>query len=255
MPFSAFVLATTKFGTLIVNRFDHHEPEHGFSSGVGAEVLEFGEYAPEEAMQLFRLMQFRRQLAGDGVVVVDCGANIGAHTVNWAQAMRGWGGVLAIEAQERVFYALAGNIALNNCFNARAIHAAVGAFAGMMKIPQLDHCKPANFAGLHLRPTDRDPGQSVSYDSGMAWVDAITIDRLGLERVDIIKIDVESMEPEVMDGARETIRAKRPIIYAEHNLCGIDNIKAKLPGYSFKFLAGLENNVLCVHEDDMRLLK
>lgn len=255
MPFSAFVLATTKFGTLIVNRFDHHEPEDGWSSGVGAEILEFGEYAPEEALQLFCLMQFRRQLAGDGVVVVDCGANIGAHTVNWAQAMRGWGSVVAIEAQERVFYALAGNIALNNCFNAKAIHAAVGSFSGMMRIPQLDHTRPANFAGLHLRPTDRDPGQAVSYDSGMTMVNAITIDRLGLERVDLIKIDVESMEPEVLEGARETITKQHPIVYAEHNLCGIDNIKSRLPGYEFRLLAGLENNVLCVHEDDLRLLK
>ena len=44
--------------------------------------------------------------------------------------MTGWGIVIAIEAQERIYYALAGNLALNNCFNARAIHAAVSTAPG-----------------------------------------------------------------------------------------------------------------------------
>ena len=32
--------------------------------------------------------------------------------------MFGWGTVIAIEAQERVYYALCGNITINNCLNA-----------------------------------------------------------------------------------------------------------------------------------------
>jgi FkbM family methyltransferase len=51
-------------------------------------------------------------------VAIDCGANIGTHTIEWAKKMTGWGAVIGIEAQERIFYALAGNIAINNCFNA-----------------------------------------------------------------------------------------------------------------------------------------
>jgi FkbM family methyltransferase len=59
------------------------------------------------------------------VVALDCGANIGVHSVEWARLMKDWGSVIAVEAQERVFYALAGNLTLQNCFNARAIWAAV----------------------------------------------------------------------------------------------------------------------------------
>jgi len=40
--------------------------------------------------------------------------------------MTGWDHVLSFEAQERLYYAVAGNIARNNCFNVKAIHAAVG---------------------------------------------------------------------------------------------------------------------------------
>ena len=78
----------------------------------------------------------RRRFHGDGVVAIDCGANIGVHTVEWAIAMTGWGSVVAIEAQERIYYALAGNIAINNCFNAIA-HARGGIVrdSGVMGIP------------------------------------------------------------------------------------------------------------------------
>ena len=47
------------------------------------------------------------------------GANIGVHTVEWARHMYGWGNVIAIEAQERLYYSLCGNISLNNCLNVR----------------------------------------------------------------------------------------------------------------------------------------
>src|SRR5260370_16749261 len=46
-------------------------------------------------------------------------------TIEWAKRMTGWGSVLAIEAQERIYYALAGNIALNNCFNSVPLPATI----------------------------------------------------------------------------------------------------------------------------------
>ena len=49
------------------------------------------------------------------------------------------------------FYALAGNIAINNCFNARAINAAVSSTCGTMRIPSLDYRKPASFGSLELK--------------------------------------------------------------------------------------------------------
>jgi FkbM family methyltransferase len=44
-------------------------------------------------------------------VAVDVGANVGAFTVLWGRHIMGWGFVHAFECQERIFYALAGNIA------------------------------------------------------------------------------------------------------------------------------------------------
>jgi hypothetical protein len=64
----------------------------------------------------------------------------------------GWGSVIAIEAQERIYYALAGNIAINNCFNAIAMHAAVSSEPGVMQIPTPDYFQPSSFGNLELKP-------------------------------------------------------------------------------------------------------
>jgi hypothetical protein len=110
----AFVLASSDHGTMIVNRFDYHMVDADNTSA----------FDPVSVELTTSLLKLRRQHFGDGITAIDCGANIGVFTVEWARAMTGWGNVIAIEAQERVFYALAGNIAINNCFNARAIFAA-----------------------------------------------------------------------------------------------------------------------------------
>ena len=98
-----------------------------------------------------QLLKTRRQNFGDGVFAIDCGANIGVHTIEWAQLMYGWGEVISFEAQERIFYALAGNITLNNCFNARAIWAAVGAESGFINVPMPDYFVPSSFGSLEIK--------------------------------------------------------------------------------------------------------
>jgi len=141
----AFVIAATDHGTMIVNRFDYHitRDSRKIGFGVGFDLLGKGSFNPAEVNLVFRLLDLRRQHLGDGVVAIDCGANIGVYTVEWAKHMTGWGSLIAIEAQEWIYYALAGNIAINNCFNARAIHAAVAERQGTMKIPVLDQASAA----------------------------------------------------------------------------------------------------------------
>ena len=122
----AFVLAATNHGSMIVNRFDQRMLDTDRGYGVGYQLLETGSCDSLEVELATQLLELRRRYHGDGVLALDCGANIGVHTVEWATAMSGWGSVMAVEPQERLYYALAGNIALNNCFNAVAMHAAVG---------------------------------------------------------------------------------------------------------------------------------
>jgi FkbM family methyltransferase len=211
-----FVLAASSHGPLIVNRFDYSRTGDRFF-GVGGEILETAAFGPQEIELVLGTLRCRRQYFGDGVAMIDCGANIGVHTVECAIEMTGWGSVLAIEAQERVYYALAGNIALNNCFNARALHAAVAAQDGTMRVPVPDYLSPASFGSLELRPqTNEFIGQKIDYSPGaMQEIRCLKLDSLALPRVDLVKIDVEGMELDVLTGARQLIAKHQPILQVE----------------------------------------
>lgn len=125
-----FILASTNHGTMIVNRNDHNG-----SCGVGFQLLSTSSFDPREIGFLLELLNFRRINFGDGLVVIDCGSNIGTHTVEFGRHMHGWGRVISFEAQEIVYYALAGNVVINNCLNVSARNCAVGSAEGFMKVP------------------------------------------------------------------------------------------------------------------------
>jgi FkbM family methyltransferase len=151
-----------------------------------------------------------------------------------------------------VFYALAGNIALNNCFNVRAILAAVTRQAGVMRIPQPDPLAPASFGSLELRGRAATEfiGQAVAYgEDHLVTVPALAIDDLKLQRLDLLKLDVEGMELEALAGAARTIAAARPLILAEHFKTGRQPLAEALErlGYVTHDL-GLD--LLAAHADD-----
>ncbi|WP_035446910.1 FkbM family methyltransferase [Asaia prunellae] len=217
---AAFVLASTDHGTMIINRFDYHRTgaeDHAY--GVGFSLLEDGHFEPGDVLCLKDILSVQRRLRGQGVVALDIGANLGVHTIEWAKHMSGWGNVLAIEAQERIFYALCGNISINNCFNARAANIAAGNQVTTMKIPVPDYCSPGSFGSLELQPRPQTEfiGQSINYaEHAMAEVSVRTIDSFALPRLDLIKIDVEGMEMAVLEGAINTIKTLRPVMFIEH---------------------------------------
>ena len=200
--------------------------EHGH--GVGGEILGCGAYGGLETSLLVAFAHKRRESHGDGVVAIDGGANIGAMTLELGRHMTGWGSVLAIEPQERIFYCLCGNIALGNLFNVRAIHGALtGRNEDSILVPVVDYRLPANFGGLGLRSdkrTDRYP------------VRAYKLDDLAGDRCDLLKLDIEGMEVEVLAAADRTLRMLRPVIWAETNICGQDEFSGLLTarGYTVK---------------------
>lgn len=247
-----FVLAAANHGSMIVNRLDYRVVDGQRAYGVGHQILNAACFDPEEIDLLLALLRLRRKHYSDGVMALDCGANIGALTLEWARFMHGWGQVLAFEPQERLFYALAGNLALNNCFNATARWAAVGSEDGTIRIPLPDYTQPASFGSLELRQREStEPiGQAVSYDDArLAPVAQVRIDSLDLPRVDLIKIDVEGMELEVLAGAAATLAAQRPVLMIEVIKSDRARIESLLLGLGYRwFPVGI--NLLAVHEGD-----
>jgi len=248
----AFILAASNHGTLIVNRNDFNVMANGNGYGVGYQILATSSFDPEEVDMATALLSLRRQYFGDGVVAIDCGANIGVHTVEWAKHMYGWGSIEGFEAQERIFYALAGNVAINNCMNATVHYAAIGAENGQMKVPVADPLIPASFGSLELKQGagNEHIGQHISYsDDAMRDVRLRSIDSYCWPRVDFIKIDVEGMEDDVLKGAKETIANSIPILIIETIKTDMIWVNNFLSDYGYKhYHFGI--NLLCIHESD-----
>lgn len=252
-----FVLASSNHGTMIVNRNDYHMVNDTDGYGVGHQIFQNSQFDPQEVAMVLQLLTLRRELFGDGVAALDIGANIGVHTVEWARHMHGWGKVIAVEAQERIFYALAGNIAINNCFNAEAHHAALGAQEGELKIPRPDYLKPASFGSLELRQSEKNEfiGQPIDYSAqGSQTVRMITVDGLKLPRLDFIKMDIEGMELEGLAGALKTLEAHKPQMLIESLKTDGEALRRLLDAQGYRqYQMGI--NVLAIHAGDPSLGK
>ena len=246
---AAFVLTATNHGPLLVNRHDYHLVGNG-GYGVGYQLLNNAAFDQEEIDFALQLLETRKENFGSTVVALDCGANIGAHTIEWAKFMHGWGNVIAFEAQERIFYALAGNITMNNCFNARAIWAAVGAHEGEIGVPIPDYFTPASFGSLEIRQkaTTEYIGQKIDY-SHLCPTRLMSIDSLNLARVDFIKIDIEGMEVEALQGAQATIDHHHPLLLIEKIKSNEQDLTSFLTQRGYK-LYSIGINILAVHHSD-----
>ncbi len=248
------MLVNTTHGTMIVNRNDYRMVSENAGFGVGFQLMNTSSYDLPEVALTLDLLRARRASFGDGVVAIDCGANIGVHTIEWARCMSGWGRVYSFEPQEKIYYALAGNIALNNCFNVTARLAAVGAKCGTLALPEVNYCVPSSFGSLELNPGDANEyiGQNIDYEHAAQQVDLLTLDSLDLPRIDLIKIDVEGMELEVLQGAQQSIARSHPQLLVEVIKSDEKAITDVLvaAGYSL-FPVGL--NVLAVHASDPTL--
>jgi len=243
----SFVLINSDYGALIINRLDRN-PEN---MGVGAQIMDHGCYDPGELDDIKNFLLFRREVYGNGVTMLDCGANIGATSLPAARLMKDWGRVIAVEAQERIYYALAGNIALHNLYNVKATLGAISDRCGEMTVPVPDYTKPGSFGSLELkdRVHRENIGQDISYDYLAATVPCFTIDSLKLERLDFLKMDIEGMEIEGIAGAAETLRTCKPILQIEAIKVDGDGLVKALEKFGYLTMP-VDKNIIGIHRDD-----
>lgn len=248
----AFILTSSNHGTMIVNRNDYHmiDKERGY--GVGYQILATSSFDQQEVDIVMQLLLERRKLFGDGVVAVDLGANIGVHTIEWSKLMYGWGHVIAVEAQERLFYALAGNVAINNCFNAKAIWGAIGDRDGFINVPVPDYLSSGSFGSMEIIPSDKNEyiGQVIDYSPEKTIKTRLfTIDSLNLHRIDLIKIDVEGMELNALYGGVSSIQQFKPILIIERIKVNEQELKNFLVNVGY-IIFELGINIVAVHKTD-----
>ena len=181
-----------KHGLFMYNRND---------AFVGRGLALYGEWCEFE-IQLLRL--FVRL----GDTVIDAGANIGTHTVAFANLVGPGGTVHAFEPQRRNFQMLAGNVALNALENVFCHQKAVGEAASEIRLPPMPPADTHfNFSAVALSQ-DAEAGETVP---------VVTLDSLGLSSCRLIKLDIEGMEPKALAGARGLIGRCRPFLYVENN--------------------------------------
>jgi FkbM family methyltransferase len=245
---NAFVLTSTDVGSMIINRFDYHKVNNG-TIGVGFNLLESSVFDAPELNVIMQVLSLIRQHKGDGVIFLDGGANIGVHTVTMGRLMYGWGNVISVEAQERIFYALAGNVTINNLFNVRVLWNALSNKKETIEISVPDYQLPASFGSIEMIQTESSEfvGQQLT---NKEQVQAITIDSLNLPRLDYLKLDVEGMEELVLEGAKKTIKRCRPIIQLEVLKSDKQNLIDTLKKYNYVTLNLNQENTLSLHVDD-----
>ena len=183
-------LKDCRYGKMLYNFHDQY---------VGRSLDIYGEYSESE-VALFRL------IVRPGDVVVEVGANLGAHTIPLAQMTGSHGAVIAFEPQRLIYQTLCANAAINSLIHVFANCAAVGNTSGVLKVPILDPTKEVNFGGYSV----------AGHDTGEI-VPVTTLDSLGLTGCRLLKVDVEGMELEVLQGADNVIRTFLPALYVEND--------------------------------------
>ena len=178
----------TEDGTVLYNPNDTY---------VGKSIKLYGRYQLEEIKVFDKYVQ-------EGDTVLDIGANIGTHTLWFANKVGESGFVMAFEPQRLIFQTLCANMALNSIKHVDCKQLGVGFSKRLVTVPVLDPLKENNFGGLSI--DGHSEGEPVAI---------CRVDDIGLSRCDFIKMDVEGMEPEALQGAMNTIVKCRPVLYIE----------------------------------------
>jgi FkbM family methyltransferase len=168
-------------------------------------LVNHGEYEPTELAIISQLVRSSR-------IVLDVGANIGWYSLHLGRLLRESGGkVYSFEPVPQTYAELVHNIALNVFSDSiMPFNMALGEAAKMLQfyIPAFTGSVAAS--SRKLFPDD---------ENRVVECPVVTLDEFiamqQIEQVDFIKCDVEGSELFVLQGARETIAAHRPIIMIE----------------------------------------
>jgi FkbM family methyltransferase len=175
-----------RYGQMIYNAHDTY---------VGRALDLYGEFCQGEVELLLRIVQ-------PGQVVVEVGANTGAHTLVFARQTGRSGAVVAFEPHRVLFQTLAANMALNHVSTVRCQPVALGENVGAIGVPPVDYTIELDFGALVL---GNHPG---SEPAVMA-----PLDGFNLHRCDFLAIDTCGSEDQVLRGAVNLLERTRPTIY------------------------------------------
>lgn len=177
------------------------------NEGIDFSIYVLGAFEPST-------VRFYRKVLQSGDIVLDIGANIGAHTLPFAKCVAPAGKVYAFEPTEFAYNKLVENLALNPELDGIVVsnHMLLNAPGDLQAPSEIYSSWPLNPAG-HVH--EKHLGQL----RPLGGVKIDTVDSYcavnGITRIDWIKIDVDGNETTVLQGSTRTLRNMRPKLIIE----------------------------------------
>ena len=239
---SAFVAVKSKHGKIVINLNDIY---------ISSEIMGNGKWEMDEINFLKSLLTECRNQYGEGVIALDCGANLGVHTLEFSKLMKSWGEVYSFEPQQPIFDAMCETLSLNSCLNVQTYNLALGSKEGFIEVPSLDYSKKLNFGGLELNENNTTPKiDDLNIETSKYYkVKLKTLDSFNFSRVDLIKIDVEGMELEVLKGSKKILKDLKPIIFYENTKTNSSELKDFLIENNYVVIKEINKNFIAINRD------
>lgn len=137
------------------------------------------------------------EVVGEGMVVIDCGANIGYYTLLAAKLVGERGKVFAFEPEPSNYALLVKNIEANGYHNVVPARKAISDRTGSITLSLADD------------PSGHSLGQiAQEHARGSITVDSVTLDEFleqNITPVDVIKMDIEGAEMRALEGMNNVI--------------------------------------------------
>jgi FkbM family methyltransferase len=155
-----------------------------------------------------------RNLVAPSALVLDIGANIGAHTLSLAQLVGPSGKVIAFEPTDFAFRKLLRNLDLNPSLATRvtACHCFLTS-NDEVRVPEAVYSSwpLVQRTGLHAKHLGREMDTASARARSLDSV----LSEFGNRRVQLVKLDVDGFECDVLSGATALLRDVRPIFIME----------------------------------------
>lgn len=174
-----------------------------------------------------RLLRLYRTLVHHGDVVLDIGANIGAHTLPLGHLVGKTGRVVAFEPTQFAFQKLQRNLALNPELVDRTVceQIMLGEMADIAVPEGVYSSWPlTGDSQLHKKHGGR---LMPTIGARTSTLDAY-VEHAGIRRVDLVKVDVDGHECAVLRGARSTLMELRPRLIMEFAPYAMEDTRASV---------------------------
>ena len=202
-----FVRKLFKLKTKVITRRKGFKWFLDLDEGIDFAIYLYGQFEPATAKAI-------SSFVNPGDVVLDVGANIGAHTLPLAQVVGTNGRVIAFEPTKYAFSKLVDNLSLNPEWAERISLEQIMLLGDENSLPAA-----ALYSSWPLGGSKQQHAKHCGKLESTEGAKACTLDsyiaRNEIDRVKVVKIDVDGFEVEVVRGGLNFLKQQHPIIVME----------------------------------------